>query len=71
MASNFQQAIEIIRERATNDTEVGTAFEKLSKVFFENDATQTQQYSKVWHYSDLIFAVISIWAVLDASCLDC
>ncbi len=52
MASNFQQAIEIIRERATNETEVGTAFEKLSKVFFENDATQTQQYSKVWHYSD-------------------
>ena len=52
MASNFQQAIEIIRERATNDTEVGTAFEKLSKVFLENDATQTQQYSKVWHYSD-------------------
>ena len=31
---------------------MGYAFEKLAKVFFENDATQTQQYSEVWHYSD-------------------
>ena len=31
---------------------MGFAFERLSKVFFENDSTQTQQYSKVWHFSD-------------------
>ena len=48
MESNFQQAIEIIRERATNDTEVGTAFEKLSKVFFENDApTDTYELRRI------------------------
>ena len=52
MASSLQQAIKIIRDTATNDTEVGTAFEKLAKVFLENDATQTQQYSKVWTYTD-------------------
>lgn len=50
--SDFQKVLDIIREQAANTTEVGTAFEKLSKVFLENDATQTQQYSKVWHYSD-------------------
>ena len=50
--SDFQKVLDIIREQAANTTEVGTAFEKLSKVFLENDATQTQQYSEVWHYSD-------------------
>ncbi|MBT5717527.1 MAG: DEAD/DEAH box helicase family protein, partial [Opitutae bacterium] len=52
MASSFQQAINLIREQARNDTELGTAFEKLSKVFLEHDATQKQQYSQVWHYED-------------------
>ena len=32
--------------------ELAATFEKLSKVFLENDATQAQQYSQVWHYSD-------------------
>jgi predicted helicase len=50
--SALQKALSIIRERASNDTELGNAFERLSKVFLENDATQTQQYSQVWHYSD-------------------
>jgi predicted helicase len=50
--SDFQKILAIIREKAANTTEVGAAFEKLSKVFIENDATQTQQYSEVWHYSD-------------------
>ena len=50
--SELQKALSIIREKAINDTELGNAFERLSKVFLENDATQTQQYSKVWHYSD-------------------
>jgi predicted helicase len=50
--SSLHKALEHIREKANNDTELGSAFERLSKVFLENDATQTQQYSKVWHYSD-------------------
>ena len=50
--SALQKALSIIRDRASNDTELGNAFERLSKVFLENDATQTQQYSQVWHYSD-------------------
>ena len=50
--SPLQNALSIIREKAKNDTELGNAFERLTKVFLENDATQTQQYSKVWHYSD-------------------
>ena len=52
MVSSFQQAIALIREQAKNDTELGTAFEKLSKIFLEHDATQKQQYSQVWHYED-------------------
>jgi len=59
MASGFQQVLTIIRDRAINTTELGTAFEKLCKVFFENDATQKQQYSKVWLYKD--------WARLNLS----
>ena len=50
--SDLNKVLEIIRERSTNDTELGTAFESLAKVFFENDATQTQQYSKVWRYEE-------------------
>tara|TARA_B100000029_G_C16826592_1_gene686248 strand:- start:48 stop:305 length:258 start_codon:yes stop_codon:yes gene_type:complete len=52
MPSPLQQALSIIREQAQNDTELGTAFEKLAKVFFEHDATQKQQFSQVWHYVD-------------------
>ncbi|MDC1001894.1 DEAD/DEAH box helicase family protein [Alphaproteobacteria bacterium] len=50
--SALQKALSTIREQASNTTELGNAFERLSKVFLENDATQTQQYSKVWHYED-------------------
>jgi predicted helicase len=52
MASSLHQALEIIREKAANDYELGNSFERLVKVFLENDATQTQEYSKVWHYAD-------------------
>lgn len=52
MSSNFREAIKLIREKEINQTDVGTAFEKLVKVFLENDATQTQQYEKVWRYSE-------------------
>lgn len=52
MLSNFRQALEIIRNTSTNSTELGTAFERLVKVYLENDATQIQQYEQVWFYSD-------------------
>lgn len=52
MSSNFQKAIDIIREKANNETEKGNAFEKLSKIFFENDDVHKQLYKKVWHYKD-------------------
>jgi predicted helicase len=51
MSSNFLEALSLIREKAVNTTDLGTAFEKLVKVFLENDPTQTQQYEEVWHYS--------------------
>ncbi len=50
--SALQKALSTIREQASNTTELGNAFERLAKVFLENDATQTQQYSKIWHYED-------------------
>ena len=50
--SSLQQALQSIREQASNDVERGTAFEKLVRIFLENDATQQQQYSQVWHYVD-------------------
>jgi predicted helicase len=52
MSSNFQKAIDIIRKKAINETEKGYAFEKLSKIYFENDDVQKQFYKKVWHYKD-------------------
>jgi hypothetical protein len=38
-------------ERKNND-KLGNAIENLAKVFLENDATQTQQYSQVWHFKE-------------------
>ena len=52
MSSSLQKALSIIRERSNNDTELGTAFENLTKVFLENDAIQKQEYEEVWHYTD-------------------
>ena len=52
LMSALQKALSTIREQASNTTELGNAFERLAKVFLENDATQTQQYNKVWHYED-------------------
>lgn len=52
MPSSLRQALDIIRENSFNEVEMGTKFEKLSKIFLEHDATQAQQFSQVWHYSD-------------------
>ena len=50
--SSLNNVLIKIKEKSKNDTELGNAFEQLSKVFFEYDDTQIQQYSKVWHYKD-------------------
>ena len=50
--SSLQVALQIIRDRASSTTEQGKTFERLVKVFLENDPTQKQQYNKVWHYAD-------------------
>ena len=50
--SSLQTALQIIRDNSSNTTEQGNAFERLVKVFLENDPTQKQQYGKVWHYKD-------------------
>ena len=52
MNSNFKDAIKLIEEKALNNFEKGKAFEKLCKVFFENDDVQKQEFSKIWHYED-------------------
>jgi predicted helicase len=48
----FQKVLQKIREQASDSTELGNAFEKLTKIYLENDAIQTQEYSKIWHYRD-------------------
>ena len=50
--SSLRKALNIIDESSKNETERGTAFENLAKIFFEHDAMQSQLYSKVWHFSD-------------------
>jgi len=51
--SSLQKTLQIIRDEAGDDTnKLGNAFESLAKVFLENDATQTQQYSQVWDYKE-------------------
>ena len=52
MNSNFSKALNFIREKSNNTFEQGLAFEKLSKVYFENDDIQKQEYEKIWHYKD-------------------
>ena len=49
--SLLQAALETIRDRASNTTEQGKAFERPIKVFLENDPTQKQQCSSVRHYA--------------------
>jgi len=49
---SFKKALNLIREKSNNDHELGLAFERICKIFFEKDATQTQEYSQIWHYKD-------------------
>ncbi len=52
MVSNFSKALEILKSRSTNTVEQGASFEKISKIFFENDDIQKQEFNRVWHYKD-------------------
>ena len=52
MSSNFKLALNKIRAKSSNTVEQGAAFEKLSKIYFENDDTQKQEFTKIWHYKD-------------------
>lgn len=52
MASNFNKALDKIRAKSSNTVEQGTAFEKLSKIYFENDDIQKQEFNRIWHYKD-------------------
>ncbi len=52
MMKNFNEALIRIRSRSSNFVEQGNAFEKLSKIYFENDDIQKQQFNKIWHYKD-------------------
>ena len=52
MSSNFELALNKIREKSSNPVEQGTAFEKLSKIYFENDDIQKQEFKKIWFYKD-------------------
>ncbi len=52
MSSNFELALSKIRAISSNPVEQGTAFEKLSKIYFENDDIQKQELRKIWFYKD-------------------
>ena len=52
MSSIFNKTLEKIRAKSSNTVEQGSAFEKLSKIYFENDDIQKQQFNKIWHYKD-------------------
>ena len=52
MESSFSKALQDIRSKSKTDKELGDVFEKMCKIFFENDSIQNQQFSKVWFYKD-------------------
>ena len=52
MESSFSKALSQIRLNSKNEKELGDVFEKMCKIFFENDPIQSQQFSKVWFYKD-------------------
>jgi predicted helicase len=52
MSNDFQKALSLIREKSNNDKELGDYFERLCKVFFENDDVQKQYFSEVYTYSE-------------------
>ncbi|MFK5980591.1 MAG: DEAD/DEAH box helicase family protein, partial [Rhizobiaceae bacterium] len=52
MQSALSRALEEIRLKSQSEFEKGEYFEKLVKVFLENDSLQGQNYDKVWLFKD-------------------
>ena len=53
--SALQKALSDIREQASNTTELGNAFERLAKVFLENDATKWKKIRLKVYLKECIF----------------
>lgn len=54
MSVVLYDVLDTYRQHAKNKRELGTYFEDLVKVYFENDDLQTQHYDKIWTYADWI-----------------
>lgn len=52
MSSKLYDLLEQYRLHSKSEFEKGEYFEKLVKVFLENDTLQGQTYDKVWHFKD-------------------
>ena len=52
MQDSLVGILELLRARSQNEVEKGQYFERLVKVYLENDTLHTQQYDKVWHFRD-------------------
>lgn len=52
MKSSLSKTLEAIRLKSQSEFEKGEYFEKLVKVFLENDTLQGQYYDKVWLFKD-------------------
>lgn len=52
MQSSLSKTLEVVRLKSKSEFEKGEYFEKLVKVFLENDSLQGQNYDKVWLFKD-------------------
>ncbi|PLS20460.1 type ISP restriction/modification enzyme [Neptunicoccus cionae] len=52
MQNSLSQALENIRLNSVSEFEKGEYFERLVKVFLENDNLHTQTLDKIWHFKD-------------------
>ena len=52
MQNILSKHLEKIRDNAESKTDQGTVFEKVVKIYLEEDKIQMQHYDKVWHYKD-------------------
>ncbi len=52
MQNILSKHLEKIRDNAESKTDQGTVFEKVVKIYLEEDKIQMQHYDKVWRYKD-------------------
>ena len=52
MQNSLIHVLDQLRLRSRSEFEKGEYFERLVKVFFENDDIQSQHYDEVWHFRD-------------------